>query len=89
VSVAPDAATKIWESKMAAVGDALSHFPPWVWGCGCCRVFGPLWGCGCWRVFGPLWGWPVPVAAPVPVVPVAPPSIQIPLATVGDPDDPS
>jgi hypothetical protein len=66
----------IWENKMAAVGNALSHFPPWAF------------GCHCWGSFRPVWGWPVPVAVPVAPAP-APASIEIPLATVGDPDDPN
>jgi hypothetical protein len=83
--VAGDAATTIADDKMgrelkwlAAEGDALRHFPRWAWGCGCC-------GALC-----PLWGWAVPMTAAIPVAPPpAPVSIDIPLATVGDPSDPS
>jgi len=75
IFVPPDAQTMVWESKMAAIGTALSHFPPWAF------------GCRCWGGFAPLWGWAVPVAVAASPAP-APASIEIPLASVGDPDDP-
>jgi len=75
IFVPPDAQTMVWESKMAAIGTALSHFPPWAFGCRCCGGFAPL------------WGWAVPVAVAASPAP-APASIEIPLASVGDPDDP-